>query len=91
MAFEWVNENPQLKEFGEILLAIVAALVIAVPMMFLKHKHALKQAQGKLDEAEPLIRRDLAISEKALGPDHPDVAITLNNLALLLKVRGSTT
>jgi hypothetical protein len=49
MAFEWVNENPQLKEFGEILLAIVAALVIAVPMMFLKHKHALKQAQGKLD------------------------------------------
>jgi hypothetical protein len=49
------------------------------------------QDQGKLDEAEPLIRRDLAISEKALSPDHPDVAITLNNLASLLKVRGSTT
>ena len=49
------------------------------------------QAQGKLDEAEPLIRRDLAISEKALGPDHPDVAITLNNLAQLLQVRSSTT
>ena len=46
--------------------------------------------QGKLDEAEPLIRRDLAISEKALGPDHPHVAITLNNLAELLRVRGST-
>ena len=49
------------------------------------------QAQGKLDETEPLIRRDLAISEKALGLDHPDVAITLNNLALLLQVSGSTT
>ena len=49
------------------------------------------QAQGKLDEAEPLYRRGLAISEKALGPDHPGVATTLNNLAQLLKVRGSTT
>ena len=49
------------------------------------------QAQGKLDEAEPLMRRDLSITEKSLGPDHPDVATGLNNLAQLLKVRGSTT
>ena len=49
------------------------------------------QDQGKLDEAEPLMRRDLSITEKSLGPDHPDVATGLNNLAGLLQVRGSTT
>jgi hypothetical protein len=35
-------------------------------------------------EAEPLYRRALTISEKSLGPDHPDVAYRLNNLATLL-------
>jgi CHAT domain-containing protein len=39
------------------------------------------QAQGRYAEAEPLFKRSLAISEKALGPEHPDVALTLNNLA----------
>ena len=30
-------------------------------------------------------RRALAIDEKAFGPDHPDVATALNNLAALLR------
>ena len=34
--------------------------------------------------AEPLVRRALAINEKSFGPDHPDVARDLNNLALLM-------
>ncbi len=38
---------------------------------------------GDYAGAEPLSRRALAINEKALGPDHPEVAIDLNNLALL--------
>ncbi len=33
-------------------------------------------------EAEPLLRRALAIREKALGPDHPDVARTLVSLVM---------
>jgi tetratricopeptide (TPR) repeat protein len=37
---------------------------------------------------EPLFRRALAIDEKALGPDHPDVATDLNNLAALLYAKG---
>jgi hypothetical protein len=45
---------------------------------------------GKLAEAEEPQRRALAIGEKALGPDHPDVATWVNNLASLLQVRGST-
>jgi len=39
-------------------------------------------------EAEPLLRRSLAISEKVLGPEAPDVATSLNNLALLYRAQG---
>jgi CHAT domain-containing protein/Flp pilus assembly protein TadD len=38
---------------------------------------------GKYAEAIPLAQRALAIREKALGPDHPDVATSLNSVALL--------
>ncbi len=36
-------------------------------------------------EAEPVFRRDLDIFEKSYGPDHPNVARDLNNLASLLQ------
>ncbi len=36
---------------------------------------------------KPLYKRSLAINEKALGPDHPDVAVSLNNLAALYMTR----
>jgi tetratricopeptide (TPR) repeat protein len=42
-------------------------------------------ATNRLAEAEPLMRRALAIDEANLGPDHPEVAIVLNNLAMLLQ------
>ena len=38
---------------------------------------ALYRAQGRYAEAEPLHQRALAIREKALGPEHPDVARSL--------------
>ena len=41
----------------------------------------LYHAQGNYAEAEPLYQRALAIWEKALGAEHPDVATSLNNLA----------
>ena len=41
------------------------------------------KVQDRFAEAEPLIKRSLAIREKVLGPDHPDVARSLNNLAEL--------
>ena len=46
----------------------------------------LLQVTSRLAEAEPLLRRALAIAERSFGPDHPTVAIYLNNLALLLQV-----
>jgi kinesin light chain len=43
-----------------------------------------------VQEALPLCQRALAIREKVLGPDHPDVAKQLNNLALLCQNQGGT-
>ena len=43
---------------------------------------------NKLEEAEPLMRRSLAINEQSFGPTHPSVGINLNNLALLLDATG---
>ena len=48
----------------------------------------LYRPQGRYAEAEPLYKRSLAIREKALGPDHPDVGTALNNLALLHHTQG---
>ena len=45
--------------------------------------------QGKYDEAIPLVQKILEIREKALGPDHPDVAASLNNLAELYRNQGN--
>jgi tetratricopeptide (TPR) repeat protein len=39
-------------------------------------------------QARPCYERALAIYEKALGPDHPDTANSLNNLGLLLQEQG---
>ena len=48
----------------------------------------LLQAQGDLAGARPLFERALAIREKVLGPEHPDTATSLNNLASLLQAQG---
>ena len=40
----------------------------------------LARDTGRLDEALALFGRSLALCEKANGPDHPDVAVTLANL-----------
>ena len=40
-------------------------------------------------KAEPLYQRSLKISRVPLGPDHPDVAASLNNLAALYRRRWS--
>lgn len=45
--------------------------------------------QGQYSAAIPLAERSLAIREKVLGLEHPDVAQSLNNLALLYKAQGN--
>jgi tetratricopeptide (TPR) repeat protein len=48
----------------------------------------LYHAQVNYRDAEPLFQRALAIREKALGPEHLDVATSLNNLALVYQAQG---
>ena len=43
--------------------------------------------QGKLGKAEPLTRECLRIMRKVHGNEHPLVAVSLNNLAGLLKAQ----
>ena len=43
----------------------------------------LYDSQGRYNDAEPLYLQSLDIYKRQLGNDHPDVATTLNNLALL--------
>src|SRR6516225_9373463 len=44
--------------------------------------------QGRYSDAVPLAQRALAIQEKTLGPDHPDVALPLYSLASLYSELG---
>jgi class 3 adenylate cyclase/tetratricopeptide (TPR) repeat protein len=44
--------------------------------------------RGRYAEAQALLERALAIRERALGPDHPDVATSLNYLAEAHKLQG---
>jgi hypothetical protein len=44
--------------------------------------------QDKPSEAEPLLRRALAVQEGRLGPNHPATAKILNNLASVLRDQG---
>ncbi|MFH1679439.1 MAG: serine/threonine-protein kinase [Candidatus Eisenbacteria bacterium] len=43
---------------------------------------------GLYDESESLHQKTLGIREERLGPDHPDVAASLNHLANTLHMRG---
>jgi tetratricopeptide (TPR) repeat protein len=43
---------------------------------------------GDYSNAEPRLQRALATRQQVLGPDHPDVATSLNNLAELYRTRG---
>jgi Tfp pilus assembly protein PilF len=49
----------------------------------------LLQGQGECAAAEPMFQRALEISEKVLGPEHPDTLISFNNQALVLLQFGT--
>ncbi len=67
------NETRQLKEFG---------LVLKNPDNTHDGERTLPVFRlGAV--AEPLVERALAIDEKALGPEHPAVAMDLSNLAVV--------
>ena len=77
-------------------LCILCFLVALWPGLALAQSAALAEAfnrykaldaQGRHAEAEPFARKVLELSKKALGPEHPDVGVSLNNLAGLYKAQ----
>ncbi|HLZ62910.1 MAG TPA: FxSxx-COOH system tetratricopeptide repeat protein, partial [Ktedonosporobacter sp.] len=61
----------------------------SLPLASLAYKtaHYLLR-RGRYSEVEPLVRRALQIYEQALGPKHPEVATSLNTLAILSLYQG---
>jgi tetratricopeptide (TPR) repeat protein len=52
-------------------------------------KHATKPySEENNEQALTLAKKDLEVAEKKKGPDHPDVAISLNDLALIYDSQG---
>src|SRR2546423_7636629 len=47
------------------------------------------EARGDYRAGAEMLRRALALAEQALGPEHPDTAALINNLALALKGAGA--
>jgi CHAT domain-containing protein/Tfp pilus assembly protein PilF len=52
------------------------------------HRAVTLYGEGKYDEALPLVERAVALSERALGPEHPEVARALATLGELHRVKG---
>ena len=55
---------------------------------YLNHWAESSMQAGDYRSAEPPFRRALALQEQGLGPEHRDVAISLNNLAALYRAQG---
>ena len=49
------------------------------------------EARGDHAAAERLLRQALALQESSVGPNHPDVANILNNLAIVCELNGKIT
>ncbi len=60
----------------------------AVLAGYLNQQGTTLHSAGQYSEAQPPLEHALAIREKALGPKHPDVAQSLNNLAELYRTQG---
>ena len=54
----------------------------------LNSKVAMLYQQGRYAEAAEVAEEALTVAEKTFESNHPDVAATLNNLALLYKAQG---
>ena len=77
------------------LLALLMALSTAAPVPaqgieweVLTQEFASLYKQGLYDRAVIVAKKALEVAEKAVGPDYPSVATSLNNLALLYKAQA---
>ena len=81
----WAVWDPLLPHVTSMVAAADRAGIAAPTARLMTGLGLLLQTRSALQEAEPLMRRALALAEGSFGADHPEVAIDLNNLALLLQ------
>jgi tetratricopeptide (TPR) repeat protein/transcriptional regulator with XRE-family HTH domain len=73
---------------------VCAALIEQWAMAFPEVTRLLRRTgyylfeRARYGEAEPLYQHALAFNEKTLGPEHPETATSLNDLAQLYQARG---
>ena len=99
MAAEW-DRNLDLLRVKFLIWATLVSLTFAVSIPAMAEDNQLAEArvlnqeagalyqQGHYAATEPLYKRVLAIRKKALGPDHPDFATSLNDLGVLYRVQS---
>ncbi|MDH3723795.1 MAG: tetratricopeptide repeat protein, partial [Desulfobacteraceae bacterium] len=95
-------QNPtKEKENWKMKVLLMALLIVLLIISFAIAAHAQKELWRELDrrfrmlyeegqytEAEHVGKKELTIAEKTFEPDHPNVAQSLNNLALLYQTQG---
>jgi serine/threonine protein kinase len=54
------------------------------------NRGAMRATQGRLQDAVEEMHRAIAAKQKALGPDDPDIAVSINNVAIYLDELGET-
>ncbi|NIS69438.1 MAG: tetratricopeptide repeat protein, partial [Proteobacteria bacterium] len=78
-------------------ILLVALLVVACTVSIFAQEELWKELnskvgmlyqQGRYSEAAKVAEEALKVAEKTFGPNHPNVATSLNNLALLYKAQG---
>jgi tetratricopeptide (TPR) repeat protein len=81
----WPILNPLSPHAHTVAANADAAGIPAPTARLMNQLGALLSTKALYAEAEPLMRRALAIDEKSFEPDHPNVAARLNNLAYVLQ------
>ena len=86
MWVQWERYLPQAQACAD--LVEQGDLKLAKAALLLNKAGYYLYRRARYTEAEPLHVRALQIREQQLGPDHPDTASSLNNLALLYSNQG---
>jgi tetratricopeptide (TPR) repeat protein len=93
---ERMHQTTSIQSVTRLLVALAALLLCtgssaqaqAAEWLKLNQEAKALYGQGNYPQAIIVARQALSVAEKALGPDHPDVATSLNNLALLYDTQG---
>ena len=95
LALQRKEEARIMRTSAQILLVAVLVLSFAVftfaqeaQWKELISKVATLYQQGRHSEAANVAEEALAVAEKTFDPDHPDVAISLDNLAMVYQAQG---